>query len=85
MKGAPKLNYGRAIRLLCARDNYDQRDLAKALGCATSYVSLLANGHRTNPSSLVLTKMAKFFRCSVSELISLAEGKGGVYFGERSP
>lgn len=82
MKKASSLDFGRAIRLLCARDNCERSVLSKAIGCAPSYISLLSTGHRKNPSSDVIMKMAKFFRCSASEFVALAEGKGGVCFGD---
>jgi transcriptional regulator with XRE-family HTH domain len=74
------LDYGRALRLLSARDNCSQLEIAEAIGVQASYVSLLFNGQRRNPSTDVLQGLAKYFQCSVADVLSLAEGRGGVVF-----
>ena len=40
----------------------------------------LINGQRSNPSTDVLQGLAKYFRCSVTDVLALAEGRGGVVF-----
>lgn len=76
----PILDFGRALRLLAARDDRTQLEIAKAIGIQSSYVSLLTTGRRKNPSSEVLRKLAGYFSCQVSDIMSLAEGRGGVFF-----
>jgi transcriptional regulator with XRE-family HTH domain len=66
--------------VLAARDNRSQLDIAEAIGVQASYVSLLINGQRSNPSTDVLQGLAKYFRCSVTDVLALAEGRGGVVF-----
>lgn len=78
----PHLDWGRPLRLLSARDNLSTKELAKRMGLPNpSYLSMLRTGARKNPGSDVLLGIAKVFKCSVADIVSLAEGKGGVDFG----
>lgn len=68
--------------MLMARDAISTKDLAKRMGMPNpSYLSMLRTGTRKNPGGDVLLALAKVFKCSVTDIVSLAEGKGGVDFG----
>ena len=68
------MNYGKAIRIVRAARNLSQRDLARATGYNSSYVSLLERGMR-EPATSTLKKLARALGVPVYLLTLLASDK----------
>jgi transcriptional regulator with XRE-family HTH domain len=65
------VNYGRAIRTLCALREMSQQDLAKAMGVEESFVSrTLSKG--ASPTMKTLEKVATVFDAPVFLIVLLA-------------
>lgn len=55
--------------------NLSYEDIAKECGVTATYVYQLAKGKRKNPNINVVSKIAKFLRVSIEELINEVEIK----------
>ena len=66
------MDLGVGIRVMIARQNTNQTQLAKAIGVTRPYMSSLCNNERT-PSFGLLENISAFLNCKVWELIKESE------------
>lgn len=66
------MDIGRGIRVMMAKQNTNQTQVAKTVGITRPYMSSLCNNGRT-PSLGLLSEISKSLSCQVWELIKEAE------------
>lgn len=59
----PRLRYRRLAAGLTVEG------LAQRADCSKGYISLLENGHRTNPEALTLAALARALDCQITDLM----------------
>lgn len=67
----PSMNYGRAVRVLCAIYNVSHKKLADHIGASPSYLSSVATGRR-EPGLKFLGRIAEAFGAPMSVFMLLA-------------
>lgn len=70
------MNIGNAIQLCRVRRKLTQGQLAKRVGCSVSYLSMLENSERTDPTLSKVGKIAEALNVPVEILFFLAADKG---------
>lgn len=66
------MNFGRSVRIACARKEIKGKDLAELVGVSQGTISLIINNKSNCPFAL-MERMAAEFEMPVSELIALGE------------
>ena len=69
-------NFRRNVRQLLGEYEWNQDDLAAAMGCTKSHVSQLLSG-RSGPGLLTLHTVAEALDCTAADLISEESLTGG--------
>ena len=60
--------FGKFIKQKRLENNISSRNLAKAIGISSVYMSSIENGHRSAPANEILLKLIDFFRLNTDEI-----------------
>ena len=64
--------FGSLIRSLRTRNGYGQRELAKKIGIAASYLNDIEKSKRSAPKNDVIIKLSKLLKINIDDLNDLA-------------
>ncbi len=70
------MNLGRAIQMCRVRRQLSQADLARLAGCSVSYLSMLENSKKRDPTLSTITSIAEGLRVPVEILFFLGAESG---------
>lgn len=70
------MNIGSAIQMCRTRRQLSQAELARLAGCSISYLSMLENSKKRDPTLSTITKIAEGLRIPVEILFFLGADKG---------
>lgn len=70
------MNIGSAIHMCRLRRQLSQAELARLAGCSVSYLSMIENSKKQDPSLSTITKIAGGLRIPVEILFFLGADKG---------
>lgn len=70
------MNIGSAIHMCRTRRQLSQVELARLAGCSVSYLSMLENSKKRDPTLSTITKIAEGLRVPVEILFFLGADKG---------
>lgn len=73
------MNIGSAIQLCRTKRKLSQKELAKRAQCSVSYLSMLENSERSDPTLSTITRISEALNMPVEILFFLAAEKGDLH------